>query len=63
MRAAGPRYALEGIYSIGADGTGLTRLTRSPFHDPQGPAGECGGGDSEADYSPDGSQFVFMRRR
>jgi Tol biopolymer transport system component len=56
-------YRLEGIYSIGVDGTGLTRLTRSPFHDTQGPAGECGGGDSEADYSPDGTQFVFMRKR
>jgi Tol biopolymer transport system component len=56
-------YALEGIYSIGVDGSGLTRLTRSPFHDTQGTAGECGGGDSEADYSPDGTQFVFMRKR
>ena len=24
------QYALEGIYSIGVDGTGLTRLTHSP---------------------------------
>jgi Tol biopolymer transport system component len=56
-------YALEGIYSIGVDGTGLTRLTHSPFHDTLGSAGECGGGDIEADYSPDGTQFVFMRKR
>lgn len=56
-------YALNGIYSIGVDGTGLTRLTHSPFHDTLGAAGECGGGDSEADYSPDGTQFVFMRKR
>jgi hypothetical protein len=46
------RYGLEGIVSIGVDGTGLTRLTRSPFHDTLGSSGECGGGDSEADYSP-----------
>jgi Tol biopolymer transport system component len=45
------------------DGTGLTRLTHSPFHDTVGAAGECGGGDSEADYSPDGTRFVFMRKR
>jgi Tol biopolymer transport system component len=38
-------------------------MTRSPFHDTLGSAGECGGGDSEADYSPDGTQFVFMRKR
>jgi Tol biopolymer transport system component len=57
------RYGLEGIVSIGVDGTGLTRLTRSPFHDTVGSSGECGGGDSEADYSPDGTQFVFMRKR
>ena len=54
---------VQGIYSIGVDGTGLTRLTRSPFHDTLGSSGECGGGDSEADYSPDGTQFVFMRKR
>jgi Tol biopolymer transport system component len=56
-------YGLEGMYSIGADGKGLTRLTTSPFHDTHGSAGECGGGDSEGDYSPDGSRFVFMRKR
>jgi Tol biopolymer transport system component len=56
-------HELDGIYSIGVDGTGLTRLTRSPFHHTVGSAGECGGGDSEADYSPDGTRFVFMRKR
>ena len=54
---------LEGIYSIGVDGTGPTRLTHSPYHDTVGAEGECGGGDGEADYSPDGTQFVFMRLR
>jgi Tol biopolymer transport system component len=56
-------HALDGIYSIRVDGTALTRLTTSPYHHTVGSAGECGGGDSEADYSPDGSQFVFMRKR
>jgi Tol biopolymer transport system component len=56
-------HELNGIYSIGADGTGLTRLTRSPFHDTLGSAGECGGGDLQADYSPDGARIVFMRKR
>jgi Tol biopolymer transport system component len=55
--------ALYGIYSIRTDGTGLTRLTTSPFHDTVGSTGECGGGDSKPDYSPDGTQFVFMRKR
>jgi Tol biopolymer transport system component len=55
--------ALYGIYSIRTDGTDLTRLTSSPFHDTVGSTGECGGGDSKPDYSPDGTQFVFMRKR
>jgi TolB protein len=38
-------------------------LTTSPYHDTVGSDGECGGGDSEADYSPDGTRFVFMRKR
>jgi len=28
-----------------------------------GSAGVCGGGDSQADYSPDGTRFVFMRKQ
>jgi hypothetical protein len=56
-------WALDRIYSTGADGTGLTPLTHSPYHDTLGAAGECGGGDSEAGYSPDGTRFVFMRKQ
>jgi Tol biopolymer transport system component len=37
----------------------LTRLTVSPYP----PEGEFGGGDIPGDYSPDGSQFVFMRAK
>jgi Tol biopolymer transport system component len=52
--------SLNGIYTIRAsDGGGLTRLTVSPYP----PEGEFGGGDIPGDYSPDGSQFVFMRAK
>jgi Tol biopolymer transport system component len=54
---------VEGIYAIRANGGGLMRLTVSPNHDTIGPKGECGGGDGEADYSPDGTRFVFVRQR
>jgi Tol biopolymer transport system component len=60
---SGQHKTVDGIYSILADGSGLTRLTTTPYHDTSGPAGECGGGDGETDYSSDGAQFVFMRRR
>jgi hypothetical protein len=48
----------EGIYSIRADGTGLTRLTYTSRV-----KGVCSGGDGNAglDYAPDGNRFVFAR--
>ena len=52
--------ALNGIYNIRAsDGGGLTRLTVNPFP----PTGNFGGGDLPGDYSPDGTQFVFVRAK
>jgi WD40 repeat protein len=54
---------LDGIYTIHADGTDLLRLTTSPFHHTVGSAGECGGGDDRAVFSPDGSQIAFVRQR
>ncbi len=52
--------SINGIYTIrSSDGGGLTRLTVSPYP----PEGEFGGGDIPGDYSPDGSQFVFMRAK
>lgn len=52
--------SLNGIYTIrSSDGGDLTRLTVSPYP----PRGEFGGGDIPGDYSPDGSQFVFMRAK
>jgi Tol biopolymer transport system component len=52
--------SLNGIYIIrSSDGGGLTRLTVNPFP----PIGNFGGGDVPCDYSPDGSQFVFMRAK
>ncbi len=52
--------SLNGIYTIRtADGGGLTRLTVNPYP----PAGNFGGGDLPGDFSPDGTQFVFMRAK
>lgn len=56
-------HATDGIYSVRTDGTHLTRLTVSPYHDTVGTAGECGGGDSRAVFSPDGKQFAFIRQK
>ena len=51
---------MDGVYTIrSSDGGGLTRLTTNPYP----PEGEFGGGDIPGDYSPDGSQFVFMRAK
>jgi hypothetical protein len=53
-------HSLDGIYTIrSSDGGDLTRLTVNPYP----PQGEFGGGDIPGDYSPDGSQFVFMRAK
>lgn len=58
------RGSLDGLYSVrAADGGDLTRLTRSPFHDTTRALGECGGGDIPADFSPDGTRFVFIRKQ
>ena len=54
---------LDGIYTLRPDGTGLTRLTTSPFHFTEGSAGQCGGGDGRPVPSPDGSQIAFIRQR
>ena len=54
---------VDGIYTVDIDGTHLTRLTVSPFHDTVGTAGECGGGQGRGVYSPDGAQVVFIEQR
>jgi Tol biopolymer transport system component len=55
---------LDGLYSIRvSDGGGLTRLTVSPNHDIAHPAGWCNGSDEPGSFSPDGTQFVFLRYR
>lgn len=52
--------SVNGIYSIrSSNGGDFTRLTVSPYP----PEGEFGGGDIPGDYSPDGTQFVFMRAK
>ena len=56
----GPDHSLDGIYTIRvSDGAVLKRLTVNPYP----PTGNFGGGDIPGDYSPDGSQFVFMRAK
>jgi Tol biopolymer transport system component len=53
-------HTVDGIYTISAsDGGGLLRLTDNPYP----PVGNFGGGDIPGGYSPDGSQFVFMRAK
>ncbi len=61
--SSGEHPDVDGIYTIRTDGSHLTRLTTSPFHDTVGTAGECGGGDGRGVYSPDGSQIVFIRQQ
>ena len=53
--------SVEGIYEVNADGSGMRRLTVSPYPSKQGTAGVCGGNDFGASYSPDGSRFAFVR--
>jgi Tol biopolymer transport system component len=53
-------HSMDGIYTIRAsDGGDFTRLTTNPYP----PTGEFGGGDIPGDYSPDGTQFVFVRAK
>lgn len=53
----------NGIYTVRPDGTGLTRLTRSPFRHTVGTEGECGGGDGRGVFSPDGERIAFIRQK
>jgi WD40-like Beta Propeller Repeat len=51
----------EGIYSVGVDGSNLTRITSSPNPHTVGSISECGGNIFAPDYSPDGSRIAFLR--
>ena len=51
----------DGIYTIAADGTDLQRLTIDPFPGIRASLSECSGQDAPGDFSPDGTQFVFVR--
>ena len=55
------RPELEGIYQVSVDGSQIKRLTHAPYPSVVGTAGECGGGDYGASYSPDGRRFAFIR--
>ena len=51
----------DGIYTMAADGTDLQRLTVDPFPGVRGSISTCLGQDAPTDFSPDGTQFVFVR--
>jgi Tol biopolymer transport system component len=54
---------LAGIYSVAADGSDQPgqRLTTDSSADVKGSISECSGQDVPGDFSPDGTQFVFVR--
>ena len=51
----------DGIYSLAVDGSDLQRLTVDPFPGVRGSVSDCSGQDAPGDFSPDGTQFVFVR--
>ena len=53
----------DGIYMLRIDDLELERLTESPYHSTKGSAGECGGGDGRAMYSPDRAVIAFVRQK
>jgi Tol biopolymer transport system component len=59
----GPDPADDGIYTIDVANGASTRLTTSSFHHVVGTAGECGGGEGRAVYSPDASRFAFIQQK
>jgi Tol biopolymer transport system component len=54
---------LDGVYELTLDDVRLTRLTTSPFHYTEGSQSGCGGGEGRGVYSPDGTQFAFIRQK
>jgi Tol biopolymer transport system component len=62
-QGAGPDPADDGIYLLGIANGAVRRLTTSPVHFTEGSAGQCGGGENRARYSPDGSLVAFIRQR
>jgi Tol biopolymer transport system component len=59
----GPDPDDDGIYTVDVASGESTRLTTSPYHHVVGTAGECGGGEGRAVYSPDGSRFAFIQQK
>lgn len=58
-----PNAKLDGMYELALDDVKLTRLTTSPYHYTEGSEGGCGGGEGRGIYSPDGTQFAFIRQK
>jgi WD40 repeat protein len=62
--ATGSRLAdTDGIYTLRLRDLTVVQLTHSPYHDTTGSAGECGGGDGRAIFSPRGALIAFIRQR
>src|SRR3954447_10841355 len=62
-RSLGNHPEIDGIWTMRVDGSGLKRLTTSPFHQTVGADGECGGGDGRAVFAPDGKRIAFIRQK
>jgi hypothetical protein len=60
---SGNKPDADGIYLLRIRDSRLARLTHSPFHFTTGTAGQCGGGESRAQYSPDGTMIAFIRQK
>ena len=59
----GPDPADDGIYTVDIATGKTSRLTTSEFHHATGTAGECGGGEGRAVYSPHSDLFAFVQQR
>jgi len=53
----------DGIYLVDVATNHARRLTKSPYHDTVGTAGECGGGESRGVFSPDGTRIAYEQQR
>lgn len=59
----GPDPKDDGIYAVEITTGTPKRLTTSAYHHVAGTAGECGGGESRAVYSGDGSRFAYVQQK
>jgi len=53
----------DGIYLVDVATGTAKRLTKSPYHDTVGTAGECGGGEGRGVFSPDGRRIAYEQQQ